>query len=89
MSSRSAILTSIAALMLGACATDGTGDGSVLDQVFDVLDSRDIGEVDRLVAEKSGGHDGQGGVLVARWADASRQAVTALDDVLHGWHVRR
>ena len=34
MSSRSAVLTSIATLMLGACATDGTGDGSVLDQVF-------------------------------------------------------
>ena len=34
MSSRIAVFTSIASLMLGACATDGTGDGSVLDQVF-------------------------------------------------------
>ncbi len=39
MSSRFVMLTSVASLMLGACATDGTGDASVFEQSF----ARDAG----------------------------------------------
>ncbi len=34
MSSRNVVFTSIASLLLGACATDGPGDGSILEHLF-------------------------------------------------------
>ena len=57
-----------------------------LDEGLDVADARDVLEVDRLLAEQRGGDDRQRGVLVAGRADASGEAVAALDDELHCAH---
>jgi len=56
------------------------------DQRLHVLDARHVGQVNRLVAEEGRGDDGECGVLVARGADASGEALASLNDVLHGWH---
>ena len=34
MSSRNVVFTAIASLLLGACATDGPGDGSIFEHLF-------------------------------------------------------
>jgi len=69
----------------------GTGSDGLeqQDQRLDVLDTRNVGEVDRLVAEERGRDDRQRRVLVARGADASGETGPALDEILHCWHWRR
>lgn len=50
-----------------------TGGAHEFDECLDIADARDVFERHRPVREERSGHDGQRGILVAAWADRSRE----------------